>query len=61
MSNIASGPTCAHNLSMHLGEIFAAFLQPVAIGSAAVFVLLGILRLRIPHRSPALALRKTLR
>jgi hypothetical protein len=43
---------------MDFAQLFVGFLQPVAFGSAAVFALIGIVRLRIPRRSPALATRR---
>jgi len=46
---------------MDLSNVFVGFLQPVALGSAAVFVLLGIVRIRIPRRTPAFITRKTSR
>jgi hypothetical protein len=46
---------------MAFRELFLGFLQPVALGSAAVFVLFGIMGLRTPHRSPALMNRRTSR
>jgi hypothetical protein len=46
---------------MAFTQLFLGFLQPVALGSAAVFVLLFIIGLRTPRRSPVLATRKTSR
>jgi hypothetical protein len=39
---------------MDLGGLFLGFLHTVALGSAAVFILIGIVRLRIPRRNPIL-------
>ena len=58
MSNLASRVRHAHNPSMDFVHIFAGFLQPVAIGSAAVFAVLGIVRLRTPRRSPVIIDRR---
>jgi hypothetical protein len=46
---------------MAFTQLFLGFLQPVALGSAAVFVLLFIIGLRTPRRSPFLATRRTSR
>jgi hypothetical protein len=46
---------------MNLAQVFAGFFQPVACGSAAVFVLLGFIGIRAPHRSPAVISRKPYR
>lgn len=54
LRNIALLPRGAHNSTMDLSGLFLGFLHTVALGSAAVFVLFGIVRLRTPHRSPAL-------
>jgi len=43
---------------MHFSDIFSGFLQPVAIGSAAVLALLGLVRLKTPRRSPVLIDRR---
>lgn len=43
---------------MNFAQLFAGFLQPVAIGSAAVLLLLGFLRLRAPRRSAVLVSRR---
>jgi hypothetical protein len=40
---------------MDFVDVFTGFLHPVAYGSAAVVVLLVIVRLRTPRRSPVLA------
>jgi hypothetical protein len=42
-------------------QIFLGFLQPVALGSAAVFVVLGVIGLRTPSRSGLLVTRRTSR
>src|ERR1041385_8146934 len=52
--NIASSNPHAHNPSMDLGELFLQFFHTVALGSATVFLLLGIVRLRISRRTPVL-------
>jgi hypothetical protein len=39
---------------MDLAHLFLGFFHTVALGSATVFVLLGVVRLRGPRRSPAL-------
>ena len=39
---------------MDLGNLFRGFFQTIALGSATVFILLGVVRLRIPRRTPAL-------
>jgi len=44
---------------MELSEVFLGFLQPVALGSAAVFLLLGILNITSPRRSPAVIARRS--
>jgi hypothetical protein len=44
---------------MALTQVFLGFLQPVALGSAAVFALLLVLGLKPPRRSPALITRRT--
>jgi len=43
---------------MDLAHLFTGFLQPVAIGSAAVLLLLGFLRLRAPRRSAVVITRR---
>jgi len=43
---------------MDFAQIFAGFMQPVAIGSAAVLLLLGILHFRSPRRSAVLVTRR---
>jgi hypothetical protein len=37
---------------MDFSGLFLGFLHTVALGSATVFMLIGIVRLRIPRRSP---------
>jgi hypothetical protein len=59
--NIAQQRVAPHNPLMDLGSLFLGFLHTVAIGSATVFALIGIVRLRIPRRSPALLPYKPLR
>jgi len=59
--NVACFSEEADNPPMDLSNVFVGFLQPVALGSAAVFVLLGIVRIRIPRRTPAFITRKTSR
>jgi hypothetical protein len=39
---------------MDWAHLFLEFFHTVALGSAAVFILLGVVRLRSPRRSPAL-------
>ena len=46
---------------MGLSQLFRGFLQPVALGSATVFILLFIIGLRTPRRSPALVPRRNRR
>jgi hypothetical protein len=46
---------------MAFTQLFLVFLQPVALGSAAVFALLLVLGLKTPRRSPALITRRTTR
>jgi len=43
---------------MHFTDLFAGFFAPVVIGSATVLILIGLVRLRTPRRSPALVARK---
>ena len=43
---------------MALIQLFCGFLQPVAMGSAVVFVLLAVIALRTPRRSPTLINRR---
>lgn len=52
--NIASANRRAHNRFMDLGELFRGFFQTIALGSATVFILLGVVRLRSSRRTPAL-------
>lgn len=40
---------------MNMAQVFIGFLQPVAFGSVAVFILFGLIHLRTPHRTPVLA------
>jgi hypothetical protein len=42
-------------------QLFVGFLQPVAVGSAAVFALFLVIGLKTPRRSPALITRRTYR
>jgi hypothetical protein len=46
---------------MEFSRLFLVFLQPVALGSAAVFVVLGVIGLRTPRRSSLLVNRRTSR
>jgi hypothetical protein len=46
---------------MGFTQLFLGFLQPVALGSAAVFVVLGVIGLRTPSRSGLLVTRRTSR
>jgi len=46
---------------MGLTQLFVGFLQPVALGSAAVFALIGIIGLRTPSRTGLLVTRRTSR
>jgi len=46
---------------MDLARLFAGFFQPVLFGSAAVFILIGLVGLRTPHRSPVVVARKPYR
>jgi hypothetical protein len=39
---------------MDLGQLFRGFFQTIALGSATVFILLGVVRLRSPRRTPAM-------
>lgn len=57
-SNLASDASQPHNAGMPLTEVFIGFLQPVAVGSVAVFALLVAIGLKTPRRSPALATRR---
>jgi len=43
---------------MAFSQLFLGFLQPVALGSAAVFALLLVVRIRTPRRSSALMNRE---
>jgi hypothetical protein len=52
--NIAYFTRRPHNRFMDLGDLFRGFFQTIALGSAAVFILLGVVRLRSPRRTPAL-------
>ncbi len=45
-------------LQMAFTQIFVGFLQPVAVGSAAVIALLFAIGLGTPRRSPVLATRR---
>ena len=52
---ISIPPTIASIIDfMDLGELFHGFFQTIALGSATVFILLGVVRLRSPRRTPAL-------
>jgi hypothetical protein len=44
---------------MDFGHLFSGFLEPVAIGVAAVLAIIGIVRLRIPRRALAPIQRKS--
>jgi len=46
---------------MAFSQLFIGFLQPVALGSAAVLALFFALGLKTPRRSPALISRRTVR
>ena len=46
---------------MDLGDLFRGFFQTIALGSATVFILLGVVRLRSPRRTPALVPGKSSR
>jgi hypothetical protein len=46
---------------MAFTQLFLGFLQPVAVGSAAVFALFFLIGLKTPRRSPALITRRTYR
>jgi hypothetical protein len=46
---------------MSFTQVFIGFLQPVALGSGTVFILLFILGLKTPRRSPATIARRTQR
>ena len=46
---------------MAFTQLFVGFLQPVAVGSAAVFALLLVIWLKTPRRSPSLITRRTTR
>jgi hypothetical protein len=46
---------------MDFAQLFVGFLEPVAFGSVAVLAIFGIVRLRSPRRSPALATRRPIR
>ena len=60
-SNVASGDLNAHNAAMSISQVFLGFLQPIALGSAAVFALLLVIHIRTPRRTPALVSRRTYR
>jgi hypothetical protein len=60
-SNVAFCPRLLHKSAMGISQLFLGFLQPVALGSAAVFVVLGVIGLRTPRRSSLLVSRRTLR
>jgi hypothetical protein len=46
---------------MGFSQLFLGFLQPVAFGSATVFILLFIIGLKTPRSSPAVVARRTYR
>lgn len=46
---------------MELGQVFLGFLQPVALGSVAVFVLLAIVSYSSHRRPSAFGARRTSR
>ncbi len=46
---------------MAFTQLFVGFLQPVAVGSAAVFALFFFIGLKTPRRSPAMITRRTTR
>jgi len=46
---------------MGFSQLFVGFLQPVALGSAAIFVLLFVIGLTTPSRSGLLVTRRTSR
>jgi hypothetical protein len=46
---------------MGFSQDFVGFLQAVALGSVAVFVLFVLIGLKTPRRSPALVNRRTSR
>jgi hypothetical protein len=46
---------------MEFGQLFYGFLQPVVLGSLAVFLLLGVVSVRSQRRSPALIARRSIR
>ena len=52
--NLAEPNRCLHNRFMDFGELFRGFFQTIALGSATVFILLGVVRVRSPRRTPAL-------
>jgi hypothetical protein len=43
---------------MAFTQLFLGFLQPVALGSAAVFALFLVIGIKTPRRSPVLINRK---
>lgn len=59
--NLALLRLSVHNAAMAITELFVGFLQPVAVGSAAVFALFFVIGLKTPRRSPALITRRTSR
>ena len=52
--NLADPNGRPHNRFMDLGDLFRGFFQTIALGSATVFILLGVVRLRSPRRTPAM-------
>jgi hypothetical protein len=46
---------------MALTQVFLGFLQPVAIGSGTILILLFLLGLKTPRRTPATIARRTQR
>jgi hypothetical protein len=46
---------------MDFAKLFAGFWLPVGAGTAAVFLLIGFVRLTIPSRTPVLVSRKPIR
>src|SRR5579859_420593 len=61
LRNVVTVGRQAHNPPMDFARLFAGFFQPVLFGSLAVFVLIGVVALRAPHRSPVLVVRKPYR
>jgi hypothetical protein len=43
---------------MAFTQLFFGFLRPVALGSAAVFLLFFVIGLKTPRRSPAIITRR---